>query len=105
METRIKMAATQRQMNYLLSHYGVKLCERMDKEEPKFPIPGEANVYLWKVLLRHPEGLSIPSLIGYSKLLPMLRNSYKNRKYDNADSYHIRVVAPEYVKFKRKVHE
>ncbi|CUQ47789.1 Uncharacterised protein [Segatella copri] len=27
------------------------------------------------------------------------------RKYDNADSYHIRVVAPEYVKFKRKVHE
>ncbi|MCW4101186.1 hypothetical protein [Segatella copri] len=44
METRFKMAATQRQMNYLLSHYGVKLCERMDKEEPKFPIPGEANV-------------------------------------------------------------
>ena len=72
METRFKMAATQRQMNYLLSDYGVKLCERMDKEEPKFPIPGEANVYLWKVLLRHPEGLSIPSLIGYSKLLPML---------------------------------
>lgn len=80
METRFKMAATQRQMNYLLSHYCVKLCERMDKEEPKFPIPGEANVYLWKVQLRHPEGLSIPSLIGYSKLLPMLRNSYKKQK-------------------------
>ena len=26
------------------------------------------------------EGLSIPSLIGYSKLLPMLRNSYKKQK-------------------------
>lgn len=31
--------------------------------------------------------------------------SFCRSKYDNSDSYHIKVVAPEYVKFKRKVHE
>ena len=77
METRFKLAATQRQMNYLFDNYCVKLCEKMDKEEPKFPIPGEENVYCWKVLLRHPEGLNIPRVIGYSKLLVILRNAYK----------------------------
>lgn len=80
METRFNLFATQRQMNYLFNHYSVKLCEKMDKEEPKFPIPGEENVYRWKVLLRHPEGLAIPRMIGYTKLLPMLRNSYKKQK-------------------------
>lgn len=80
METKFKMFATQRQMNYLSDNYCVKLYERMDKEEPKFPIPGEENVYQWKILLRHPEGLTIPKIIGYTKLLPMLRNSYKKQK-------------------------
>lgn len=75
------MAATSRQMSYLAKHYCVKLYERLSTELPlmKEEPQGRERVYQWQVLLRHPEELAIPSTIGYSKLLPMLKEAYKKK--------------------------
>lgn len=77
METKLKLTATARQMRYLSENYCVKLYERLDKVEPKSTPKGKENTYFYKVLLRHPEGLTIPYLIDYTKLISLLKKAYK----------------------------
>lgn len=77
METKFKMTATARQMNYLFNNYCVKLYERLDKVEPEVAPKGEINTYLYSVLLRHPEGMKIPSVIAYKKLISLLKKADK----------------------------
>ncbi len=76
METRFRTRATVAQANYLFDNYCVKMMNNCLKVKPD-NARGDCPVFVWSVLLRHPEGMKIPHEIEYEELINKLIKAYK----------------------------